>query len=329
MSFQLCVSLCDICLLLSECARLLNSEIEGGRSERRNSLRRDVTMAQDVRADSSKAEDYDYERKKLLATRAMQRKPVLTEVQTPTDTWSGLGFSKSMPAEAIKELRNISRRSYKPYLSISNSQQQSWAAQMGNMFNGSNCDNWRDRCGAASASLPVPSSSSSSSSSSSPSSTPTAFTSSTSSFASFASSMNRCRNDKPSESFPGSGGYFEGVCSSRRASTCSQRSPSPHMIDDVPELLSQLGLIKYIDVFEQQEIDYQTFLTLSEEDLKEVGISTFGARRKMLLAISDLNKSKRRLSDTPAVKPGYLEGGASGRLPRIMDLEVAAQSNRW
>lgn len=111
------------------------------------------------------------------------------------------------------------------------------------------------------------------------------------------------------------------------------------------------------------QIDYQTFLTLSDEDLKEVGVSTFGARRKMLLAISgenvgfrsaspsvkvvggarllfwkwltclsfiaDLNKSKRRLSDTPAVKPGYLEGGASGRLPRIKDLEVAAQSNRW
>ena len=47
----------------------------------------------------------------------MQRKPVVTEVRTPTDTWSGLGFSKSMPAEALKELRNISRRSYKPYLS--------------------------------------------------------------------------------------------------------------------------------------------------------------------------------------------------------------------
>lgn len=114
------------------------------------------------------------------------------------------------------------------------------------------------------------------------------------------------------------------------------------------------------------QIDYQTFLTLSDEDLKEVGVSTFGARRKMLIAISgnklpslrresytllhllrcwvctclillsndlsldlELNKSKRRLSDTPAVKPGYLEGGASGRLPRIIDVEVAAQSNRW
>lgn len=55
---------------------------------------------------------------------AMQRKPIVTEVRTPTDTWSGLGFSKSMPAEAVKELRNISRRNYKPYLSTGNNQQQ-------------------------------------------------------------------------------------------------------------------------------------------------------------------------------------------------------------
>ncbi|XP_041845285.1 bicaudal C homolog 2 [Melanotaenia boesemani] len=304
--------------------RLLNAEPEGGRNEWRNSLRRDVALADIVNADSSQAEDYDYEKKKLLATRAMQRKPVVTEVRTPTDTWSGLGFSKSMPAEAVKELRNISRRSYKPYLSTCNNQQQSWAAQTGKLSNGSDSENWRDRRG--STTLPVSSSSPSSSSPSSPSSPPPAF--STSSFPGFTSSMNRSRSDKPSESFVSSC-YFDGMCSSRRASTCSQRSPSPMLTDDLSELLSQLGLIKYIDVFEQQEIDYQTFLTLSDEDLKEVGVSTFGARRKMLIAISDLNKSKRRLSDTPAVKPGYLEGGASGRLPRIMDVEVATQSNRW
>lgn len=53
----------------------------------------------------------------------MQRKPVVTEVRTPTDTWSGLGFSKSMPAEAVKELRSISRRCYRPYLSTIGAQQ--------------------------------------------------------------------------------------------------------------------------------------------------------------------------------------------------------------
>ena len=35
---------------------------------------------------------------------AMQRKVVVDEVRTPTNTWSGFGFSKSMPGSAIKEL---------------------------------------------------------------------------------------------------------------------------------------------------------------------------------------------------------------------------------
>jgi len=35
-----------------------------------------------------------------------------------------------------------------------------------------------------------------------------------------------------------------------------------------------------------QQIDLVTFLTLTDEDLKDLGISTFGARRKMLTAIA-------------------------------------------
>ncbi|XP_035982964.1 bicaudal C homolog 2 [Fundulus heteroclitus] len=304
--------------------RLLSTEMEGGWSERRTSLRRTAPRAQNVHADSSKAEDYDYEKKKLLATRAMQRKPVVTEVRTPTDTWSGLGFSKSMPAEAIKELRSISRRCYKPYLSA-NTNQQCWTAQLGKACVGSESENWRERRG--STSLLISSSSPSSSSTSSPSTPPPAFPSSKASFSVFSSSLNRSRNDTSPENSVG-GCFFESAYSTRRESTCSQRSPSPLMMDDLPELLSQLGLIKYIDLFEQQEIDYQTFLTLSEEDLKEVGVSTFGARRKMLLAISDLKRSKRRPSDAQPVKADYLEGGASGRLPRILDVDVVTTGER-
>ncbi|XP_059918668.1 bicaudal C homolog 2 [Gadus macrocephalus] len=328
--------------------RLLSGELEGGaRRDRRNSLRREVILVHDVLDESSLRddesslgdEDYDYEQKKLLASRAMQRKPMVTEVQTPTDHWSGLGFSKSMPAEAVKELRNVSRRSYKPYLSDgSASQQLAWAHQAlrDRACNGSNSDNWRDRRGSASSVSSVPTSSSSSSS---PSSPPAQFSSFFSSSASsgnplppfVSSSCNRGRgNDKVADSFMcSSGSYFEGGTScSRRASTCSQRSPSP-LEDDLPEVLCQLGLGKYVDVLHQQEIDYQTFLTLSDEDLKEVGVSTFGARRKMLLAICELTRSKRRLSDTSSVKSVYLEGGASGRLPPIVDLEVAGQSKHW
>jgi len=34
------------------------------------------------------------------------------------------------------------------------------------------------------------------------------------------------------------------------------------------------------------QIDLSTFLTLTDQDLKDLGISTFGARRKMLTAIA-------------------------------------------
>ncbi|XP_073777392.1 bicaudal C homolog 2 isoform X4 [Danio rerio] len=244
-------------------------------------------------------EDHEYERKKLLANQAMQQKPVVTEVRTPTDTWSGLGFSKSMPTDAVKELRAVSRRCYRPYNNSNNNnnnnhhsqqQQQSWSGKE-HGWTGSDSENWRERRGSASSS-PPPSSSSYSLSAS-----------------------------RSSDVFLTEGG-----------ATVSRhligRSPSPAHADDLIELLAQLGLEKYIDIFQQQEIDYQTFLTLSDEDLKEVGVSTFGARRKMLLAIADLSK-KRKIPEAFVVKSGYLEGGASGRLPRIMDEDVAAKSNRW
>ncbi|TFJ95484.1 rho GTPase-activating protein 24-like [Platysternon megacephalum] len=98
---------------------------------------------------------------------------------------------------------------------------------------------------------------------------------------------------------------------------------------DLPELFSKLGLGKYTDVFQQQEIDLQTFLTLTDQDLKELGITTFGARRKMLLAISELNKNRRKLFDPSNVRASFLEGGASGRLPRQYHSDIASVSGRW
>lgn len=55
---------------------------------------------------------------------------------------------------------------------------------------------------------------------------------------------------------------------------------------DLPSMLSSLGLDRYIGVFNQHEIDLTTFGTLTDQDLMEIGINAFGARRKILLAIS-------------------------------------------
>ena len=52
---------------------------------------------------------------------------------------------------------------------------------------------------------------------------------------------------------------------------------------EMSEVLSRLGLGKYVEVFASEEIDLETFQELEESDLRELGISTIGARRKLIL----------------------------------------------
>ncbi|CAH2322219.1 bicaudal C homolog 1 isoform X1 [Pelobates cultripes] len=243
---------------------------------------------------------YDYEQKKLLATKAMLKKPVVTEVRTPTNTWSGLGFSKSMPAETIKELRRANHVSYKPTMSTtyetpmslsrSNSREQ--------LGNGSESDNWRERNG---------------------------MDSSHNDYTSSIGSPKRKQNK--SEHYLSSSNYMDCISSLTGSNGCNLNSSFKG--SDLPELFSKLGLGKYTDIFQQQEIDLQTFLTLTDQDLKELGITTFGARRKMLLAISELNKNRRKLFEPTNIRSSFLEGGASGRLPRQYHSDIASVSGRW
>lgn len=65
------------------------------------------------------------------------------------------------------------------------------------------------------------------------------------------------------------------------------------MPKDLNSLFSQLSLNKYIQSFLEQEIDLQTFVTMSDNDLREMGVNTFGARRKMSMAIKELNGNKQ------------------------------------
>lgn len=41
---------------------------------------------------------------------------------------------------------------------------------------------------------------------------------------------------------------------------------------NLAEMLNQLGLLKYLDKFEEQDVDLQVFLSLTDNDLKEIGI---------------------------------------------------------
>ncbi|XP_014784896.1 ankyrin repeat and SAM domain-containing protein 3 isoform X1 [Octopus bimaculoides] len=63
------------------------------------------------------------------------------------------------------------------------------------------------------------------------------------------------------------------------------------------ELLQQLGLLKYLPVFEEQDVDLQVFLSLTDNDLKEIGIKLFGPRRKMASAIARWHSNVRTPCD--------------------------------
>uniref|UniRef100_A0A8C0XPN7 SAM domain-containing protein n=1 Tax=Castor canadensis TaxID=51338 RepID=A0A8C0XPN7_CASCN len=66
---------------------------------------------------------------------------------------------------------------------------------------------------------------------------------------------------------------------------------------DLAELLEQIGCLKYLQLFEEQDVDLRIFLTLTESDLKEIGITLFGPKRKMTSAIARWHSSARPPSD--------------------------------
>ncbi|XP_066432603.1 ankyrin repeat and SAM domain-containing protein 3 [Eleutherodactylus coqui] len=62
---------------------------------------------------------------------------------------------------------------------------------------------------------------------------------------------------------------------------------------DLAELLEQIGCSKYLSVFQEQDVNLRIFLTLTETDLREVGITLFGPKRKMTSAIARWHSSAR------------------------------------
>ncbi|XP_038058655.1 protein bicaudal C homolog 1-like isoform X2 [Patiria miniata] len=220
----------------------------------------------------------DYDQKKLMANKAMKKKPIVSEVRRPTDQWSGLGFSKSMPESAIREQRKPNGFSlfhteklpttYENALkeeSESNTNESSWPPDRSSPLDDLMTSQTSEQQQTSAAPGEYPAN----------------------------------RKKKVTYTNLSCSNYIEGSSLPRQSkglwssNECSSNSQSPASIKpDLGDLFINLGLGKYADVFQQQEIDLSTFLTLTDNDLKELGITTFGARRKMRLAISDMNKSK-------------------------------------
>ena len=52
--------------------------------------------------------------------------------------------------------------------------------------------------------------------------------------------------------------------------------------DDVRGFLARIGLTDFIEVFETEMVDMEVLKEMSHEDLKSVGVKTFGQRHKIL-----------------------------------------------
>jgi ankyrin repeat protein len=62
-------------------------------------------------------------------------------------------------------------------------------------------------------------------------------------------------------------------------------SPTGEGCPHLREFLQGLGLTKYIDIFVSEEIDFDTLLTFTEDSLKQIGITAFGPRRKIMMSL--------------------------------------------
>jgi hypothetical protein len=54
---------------------------------------------------------------------------------------------------------------------------------------------------------------------------------------------------------------------------------------DIDSWLGELGLAQYAQAFADNDIDAETLVELTNEDLKELGVTSLGHRKKILAAI--------------------------------------------
>jgi SAM domain (Sterile alpha motif) len=76
---------------------------------------------------------------------------------------------------------------------------------------------------------------------------------------------------------------------------------------DIAAWLRDLGLERYIEAFEANDVDAAVLRTLSADDLKELGVTSLGHRKKLLDAIDALTTPP---PEDPVAGAGAADAGA-------------------
>ncbi|XP_069954243.1 protein bicaudal C homolog 1 isoform X3 [Cherax quadricarinatus] len=198
----------------------------------------------------------DYNSKKVQAAKAMKEQ-VSSSPRTPTSSWSGYGFSKSMPGFMIRQKMQENKLLKSNQGGLEGWDE--WQQQDSGAGDFSSCQ--------AMSSLHYPSHM-------------------TQLGSSCAGTSDSLTVQRPSISLSASN-FMDCVLPRTRESSCHSSQQS-----DITSVLTDLQLEQYIDVFAVQEVDLNMFLTLDDTDLKELGIKIFGHRKRILMAIKDLATKK-------------------------------------
>jgi len=81
-------------------------------------------------------------------------------------------------------------------------------------------------------------------------------------------------------------------------------------MQQIADWLENLGMSEYVERFAESDIDASVLRDLTDQDLKELGVS-LGHRRKMLRAIAELGSALAAPSAAPFVKPASILTGAT------------------
>ena len=107
---------------------------------------------------------------------------------------------------------------------------------------------------------------------------------------------------------------------------------------DIEAWLQGLGLERYVPAFRDNEIDWEVLPQLTSDDLREIGVTAVGHRRKLLEAIAELSAAEAPPDPIPPIAPADgsplpapgtpSRGGHSRAPPHAAERRAGAEAER-
>jgi hypothetical protein len=89
-------------------------------------------------------------------------------------------------------------------------------------------------------------------------------------------------------------------------------------MQQVIDWLEKLGLGQYAQRFAENDINFSILFDLTDQDLKEIGVSSLGHRRQLLRAIAELNAVEKGATKPAPAAPVVPQDAAERRQVTVM-----------